>query len=242
MTITSTKKIFEEDSYLKESSAEVVAVSPQGIILDQTIFYAESGGQPGDTGVLILENRDEISVVDTKYLPGRLRIIHILDAELESHYAESLIGQKVITKIDWQRRYQHMKMHSALHILCGIVPYPVTGCAIHDSHARLDFDAEQPFDKEEITEKLMAVINADLPLKVDYVTEQQIKDQQDLVRTVSAAVPEQGGAVRMINITDTDYQPCGGTHVSSTAEIGDVMVNKIKKKSKRNRRVNIVFS
>ncbi|WP_435103081.1 alanyl-tRNA editing protein [Arhodomonas sp. AD133] len=234
--VTPTERLFEEDAYATEGRATVVEVHPQGIILDRTLFYAESGGQPGDTGTLHLPDGRELAVRDTRYLPGKLRVVHVLD----DPQAVSL-GTELAFTVDWDRRYRHMRMHTCLHVLCGLVDAPVTGCSVNAARSRLDFDLpESVFTRETLDERLQAEIAADRPVRHSWHTGAEVAAALADARTVKAPAVSDDTAVRMIEIGGLDLQPCGGTHVRSTGELAGLRIGKIQKKSKHNRRISVV--
>ena len=232
-----TEELFREDSYLKECEATVTAAAPGKVILDRTVFYPAGGGQPGDTGVLVLADGSEIPVTDT--VKDEAGIAHLCaeDAALPAP------GTAVTARLDWDRRYLHMRMHSSLHLLCAVVPCGVTGGQIGAEKSRLDFDiGEHTLDKEQISAELNRLIEEDLPLSHRWISDGELDANPDLVRTMSVQPPRGGGRIRLIDVEGTDLQPCGGTHVARTGEIGKVTVGKIENKGKRNRRVNVVFA
>jgi misacylated tRNA(Ala) deacylase len=234
-----TIRLFEADAYLTEAEGRIVSVSDEGIRLDRTLFYAESGGQPGDSGSLTPDDGEAIEIADVNYAPGRITIVH----KPKSAQRSLLPGQPVRMKIDWQRRYPHMRMHTCLHILCSLVDAPITGCAIHADHARLDFDLEEnTLDKAELTERMNDIIKQDIQVEVLHWPISEVRARPALVRTAFVAPPEIGDTMRIVQILGVDIQPCGGTHVRSTGEIGSVFVRKIEKKSRRNRRVTVAFA
>ena len=236
---TATVRLFEADSYLAEAEARIVSVSERGLCLDQTLFYADSGGQPGDSGVFVTEDGQAIDIVDTTYVPGRITILH----KPKAIALDALEGRTVKMKIDWDRRYRHMQMHTCLHILSGLVNAPVTGCAIHTDHARLDFDLEEnTLDKAALTEQVNEIIQRNVPVEVQNWAMSEVRARSELVRTALVAPPELGNTMRIVQIAGVDIQPCGGTHVRSTGEISTVFVRKIEKKSRRNRRVTLAFA
>jgi misacylated tRNA(Ala) deacylase len=238
MIPVATIRLFEADSYLTEAEGQIVSVSDEGIRLDRTLFYADSGGQPGDIGVLVLDDGQSIEIADANYAPGRITIVHTPKSMPHSFLA----GQRITMKIDWERRYHHMQMHTCLHILCSLVDAPITGCAIHADHARLDFDLEEnTLDKSELTERMNGIIKDDVPVEVRHWPISEVRSRPGLVRTALVAPPEIGDTMRIVQIHGVDIQPCGGTHVRSTGEIGRVFVRKIEKKSRRNRRVTVAF-
>ncbi len=230
-----TEELFREDGYLKSCEAKVTAVDSGFVILDKTVFYPLGGGQPGDTGEMIFADSTKVLIVDT--LKSDQGIQHVLeeDAKLPA------VGETVKVEINWERRHRLMRMHSCMHLLCSIVPFGVTGGSIREDSARLDFDAEQPMDKEAINAELNRLIKEDHPMKMSWISEQELDAQPELVRTMSVQPPRGNGSIRLINFEGVDLQPCGGTHVKSTAEIGAVKIRKIEKKGKHNRRVNIIF-
>ncbi len=232
-----TARLFEQDSYLEETKARVVAVDGKGVALDQTVFYARGGGQPGDQGELVLPSGETLVIVDTVKGEGD-EILHLP--------AEStplpVVGDEVLARIDWQRRHRHMRMHTCMHLLCALVDAPVTGGNLNDQKGRLDFDLpESTVDKQSLTEALNALIQQGLDTSLEWITDDELAAQPELVKTMSVQPPSGAGSVRLLRIGDVDLQPCGGTHVANTREIGAVRVSKIEKKSRLNRRINVVF-
>ncbi len=230
-----TIELFREDSYLKSCDAIVTAVDENGIILDRTVFYPMGGGQPGDIGSLILENGDRAQIIDTQKVEADIHHIAADGAPLPA------AGDKVRAEIDWNRRHRLMRMHTCMHLLCSIIPLGVTGGSIRDGSARLDFDAPDPLDKIEVTEKLNALIEQKHDVETRWISDQELDAQPELVRTMSVEPPRGGGRVRLVDVKGVDLQPCGGTHVKNIGEIGRVRVKKIEKKGKHNRRINVVF-
>lgn len=233
-----TEELFREDSYLKTCEATVMAVNPDGIVLDRTVFYPEGGGQPGDMGELRTADGRAVPITDTR--KGGEGIVHV-PAEGAPALA---VGDAVTAEIDWDRRYLHMRVHTALHLLCSQVEGAVTGGSVGAGKGRLDFDipGERP-DKEALTAKLMAIVEADHPLSISWIADEELEANPDLVRTMSVKPPMGSGKVRMIRVGDgVDFQPCGGTHLRSTGEIGKVAVGKIENKGKQNRRINIALA
>jgi misacylated tRNA(Ala) deacylase len=232
-----TEELFREDSYLRSADAVVTAAEGGAVRLDRTIFYPMGGGQPGDTGVLRRADGSLLRIVDTRKDPAG--ILHLL-AEGEALPA---VGEPLVAEIDWDRRYRHMRMHTCLHLLCAVVPAGVTGGQIGADRSRLDFDVgELKLDKDEITAGLNALITADHQAMPRWITEEELAAQPDLVRTMSVKPPTGAGRVRLLDIAGVDLQPCGGTHVRQTGEIGPVAVEKIESKGKRNRRVVIALA
>lgn len=234
-----TDKLFRDDAYLKSCEAKVTGVDPTGgVILDRTVFYPNGGGQPGDTGRLMLEDGSALAIVDTRKGESEGAIAHIL-ADSASAPA---IGARVKAELDWDRRYAHMRIHSCLHLLSAVLPYPVTGGQIAADKGRLDFFLPDPPDKQDVTDKLNALIEEDLPVESDWISDEHLAANPDLVKTMSVKPPTGAGRVRLIRIADRDLQPCGGTHVKRTGEIGRVFVRKIESKGKQNRRVVVAFA
>ncbi len=232
-------EIFRADAYARECQAVITDAAPGVIRLDQTVFYPMGGGQPGDTGVLIRTDGEEIKVLDTQKNSDNQEIIHIIDKNLPLPNT----GTNVTARIDWQRRYCHMRIHTCLHLLCAVVPFGVTGGQIGEGRGRLDFDIDNAsLDKETITSELNRLITEDHKVGSRWITDEELKAQPELVRTMSVAPPNGQGMVRLLEIDSVDLQPCGGTHVLRTNEIGPVLVRKIENKGKHNRRVNIMLA
>ena len=232
--------LFREDSYLKECEARVVALTEQGsIVLDRTVFYATSGGQPGDTGALITTSGTRVPI-STAILPtpqNRNR------ACTRAGSPPLAVGDEVVAAIDWDRRYPRMRMHTALHLLSAALPHAVTGGSVGDGEGRLDFDIpDAGLDKEAITTRLCDMIAADAPVTHRWISDAELEANPGLVKTMSVSPPVGTGRVRLILIAGLDLQPCGGTHVRSTGEIGLVQVTQIEKKGKQNRRVRLALT
>ena len=238
----STDCLFREDAYLKECSATVVGLTDAGgIVLDRTVFYAASGGQPADRGVLTTATGDAILIEGARYTDaGKTEIAHLPAATSGPRLK---LGEPVHAMVDWELRYARMRMHTALHLLSAVLPYPVTGGSVGDTDGRLDFDIpEAGLDKDEITKKLAKMIAAGADVTSRWITDQELEASPGLVKTMSVKPPLGTGRVRLIEIVGYDLQPCGGTHVRKTNEIGDVRVTQIEKKGKLNRRVRIAFA
>ena len=234
--------LFREDSYLKECSASVVGLTEAGgVVLDRTVFYAASGGQPADRGVLTTATGDAILIESAGYTdPEKTEIAHL---PATTSGPSLKVGEPVHAVIDWSLRYARMRMHTALHLLSAVLPYPVTGGAVGDSDGRLDFDIpEAGLDKEEITRRLAKMIAAGAEVRSRWITDTELEANPGLIKTMSVKPPMGTGRVRLIEIVGYDLQPCGGTHVRATNEIGDVRVTQIEKKGRQNRRVRIAFA
>lgn len=234
-----TLPLFRDDAYLTQTSAVVTGVNERsGIILDQTVFYPTGGGQPGDKGKLILADGTNIEIVTAVKGDTPDEIVHV-PAE-GSPLPE--VGAEVTAEIDWDVRHRLMRMHSCLHLLSAVLPYPVTGGQVSDGKGRLDFDLpEATLDKEEITAELNRIINENHALTSDWISEEELDAKPELVKTMSVQPPRGAGRIRLIKVEGVDLQPCGGTHVCNTSEIGEVRVRKIEKKGRQNRRVSLEF-
>ncbi len=236
-----TTALFLDDAYACEAPGRVAAVTDQrGVVLNGSIFYAQGGGQPGDTGSLVWDGA-EMGVANT--VKGEAGAIVLLPAEGAPLPAP---GQDVTQRLDWDRRYRHMRVHTALHLLSVVIPLPVTGGAITEVKGRLDFDMpEAPQDKEALQAALDELIARDLPVSDDWITDDELAANPGLVKTMSVMPPMGAGRVRLIRIGEgadqVDLQPCGGTHVRRTGEIGRVSLGKIEKKGAQNRRVNLLL-
>ena len=234
-----TEEIFREDAYVKQCEARVTAVDDAGIHLDRTVFYPMGGGQPGDTGFLRLEDGSQIPIADTRKDAVSGDIVHIPGGEAPA----GLEGQQVEACIDWDRRHRLMRMHTLMHLLCSVIPAGVTGGSIRDGSGRLDFDLpESTLDKEHITAELNRLVEENHPVSSRWISDEELSSNPELVRTMSVKPPMGSGKVRIMNVEGVDLQPCGGTHVAATGEIGRVRVRKIEKKGKHNRRVNLEFA
>ncbi|HEX2727653.1 MAG TPA: alanyl-tRNA editing protein [Beijerinckiaceae bacterium] len=231
-----TALLFRDDAYAQTCDATVLEVTPQGIILDRTVFYAQGGGQPGDVGTLRNRDGTGMAIANTVYGPDRASIMHVPAAGA----APLNPGDPVTAHLDWTRRYLRMRVHTALHLLSVVLPYPVTGGAIGDGDGRLDFDIpEGGLDKGALTDKLNALIARDDLVRERWITDDELDANPSLVKTMAVKPPRGSGRIRLIEIGDIDLQPCGGTHVRRTGEIGPVLVTDVEKKGKQNRRVRI---
>ena len=233
--------LFRKDSYLKDCDAKVVAINPDGgIVLDRTVLYANSGGQPADRGALIAKSGATLPLGNVVYCdPGKTVIAHL---PAPGASADLAVGDAVQATIDWSVRHARMRMHTALHLLSAALPYPVTGGSIGETESRLDFDIpEAGLDKDEITQKLAAMIASDAKVLSRWISDAELEANPALVKTMAVKPPMGTGQVRLVEIVGLDLQPCGGTHVRSTAEIGAVRVTQIEKKGKLNRRVRLAL-
>jgi misacylated tRNA(Ala) deacylase len=233
-----TEFLFRDDAYARSCVARVASADGRGIRLDRTVFYPMGGGQPGDSGVLRLATGETIAIADTVKGDSSDEVIHIPAAGriLPSP------GTELTAEINWERRHRLMRMHTCLHLLCAVVPGAVTGGQVGDGRGRLDFDVPgSHLDKEAITARLNQLILAAHPVAPHWISDEELAAQPDLVRTMSVQPPIGTGRVRLVEIAGVDLQPCGGTHVASTAEIGPVTVSKIENKGRQNRRVILAF-
>jgi misacylated tRNA(Ala) deacylase len=236
-----TTLLFRDDAYLPAAEATVVGVNDRrGIILDRTVFYATGGGQPGDTGRLERAGAAPIAIATTVYGEDKGEVVHVpgeADALPEP-------GETVRAALDWERRYRHMRIHTGLHLLSVVLPFPVTGGSIGAEEGRLDFDLEggEVPAKEAIEERLNALVAADHAVSQEWITDDELLANPGLVKTMKVKPPMGSGRVRLVRIGDIDLQPCGGTHVRSTGEIGRLVIGKIESKGRQNRRVRIRFA
>lgn len=245
-----TQDLFRQDAYLQQCEARVSAIDEHGIVLDRTVFYPLGGGQAGDTGVLTQADGSTIAIMDTrkgKDADGRptAAIVHVPAPGQEALLARIAVGTEVGARIHWARRHRLMRFHTATHLLCHLIPVPVNGCSITPDYARMDLHMTDPLDKDELTQGLARLVAQSHPLTVGSITDEELDANPSLVKSMSVAPPRGSGAVRTIRIGDAtliDLQPCGGTHVANTAEIGRVVVTKIEKKSASTRRVVLGFA
>ncbi|MGX1497207.1 alanyl-tRNA editing protein [Roseibium aggregatum] len=233
-----TTPLFRDDAYLRTCEAEVIGVNERGgIVLDRTVFYATGGGQPGDSGALELEDGTKLEIATAVYEEDKKTIVHVPSE------GQNLpgTGSRVTAHIDWARRYRLMRMHTALHLLSVALPFPVTGGQIGDPEGRLDFDmGDETIDRDALVEKLNALASGDHEVTTQWITDEELDANPGLVKTMSVKPPRGSGKVRLVRIgSDVDLQPCGGTHVTRTSEIGVLDLGKIENKGKQNRRVRI---
>ncbi len=234
-----TRMLFRDDAYLKEAEACVMDLTPEGhIVLDQSVFYPRGGGQPGDSGTLTWDGGELRIAEAVKHGDDAMALVAMEDG------GRPTPGTTVTQRLDWDRRHAHMRVHTALHLLSVVIPLPVTGGAITAEKGRLDFDMpEAPEDRDAVEEALNALVERDLPVSEDWITDEELAANPGLVKTMSVQPPVGQGRVRLVRIgtgpEQVDLQPCGGTHVSRTAEIGRLRLGKIEKKGRQNRRVSI---
>lgn len=233
--------LYRDDFYLSTAEAVVTAIHEDGgIELDQTCFYATSGGQPGDTGFLERSDGSKIALGQTKHGMTKDIIVHVpLEGEVQP-----LAGEKLVLHIDWQRRYKLMRMHTACHLLSVVCPYPITGAAVGVDDSRVDFDMSETIDKDEVTAKMMALVHENHPVYLQWITDEELAANPGLVKSKNVRPPVGLGRVSLVCIGENsavDSQPCGGTHVSETQEVGSIYIAKIEKKGKENRRFRIRF-
>jgi misacylated tRNA(Ala) deacylase len=236
-----TEELFREDANLLNCEAVVVGVSEAGVVLDRTVFYPQGGGQAGDAGELVLADGRRIAIADTRKhpeLPGV--IVHVPAPSADLAGLEP--GTALTAHIDAARRMAHRRFHTATHLLCALVPHPVDGCSITASYARLDFHMNEPLDKEALTAGIARLVAEAHPVSHRWITEAELDANPHIVRSMSVQPPRGQGRVRVLEIEGVDRQPCGGTHVANTADIGAVVVTKIEKKSAMTRRVVLGFA
>ena len=233
----SSEALFQRDAYLKYCDARVVECGAPGIVLDRTVFYPVGGGQPGDTGWLRAPDGRSARILDTRKAEAG-RIVHV--PESASH--ELQVGDEVRAEIDWERRHAHMRMHTALHLLGSILRFGVTGGQIAADKSRLDFDTQDEIDRERVSGALNELIRADSRVNSYWITEEELARQPELIRTMSVRPPSGVGRIRLLEIPGVDLQPCGGTHVARTGEIGPMQVTKVESKGRHNKRVYVSFA
>ena len=228
-----TEELFRRDSYIRECDAEVTAIDDRAVAVNRTVFYPLGGGQPGDTGTMSWPTGNA-RIVDTRYGESG-EILHFV----EDGCTLPAVGDTVHLALDWERRYRHMRMHTAMHLLGAVLKYGVTGGNISADKSRLDFDMEDSVDKEAVAAAIQSLVEEDHPISCRRISDAELDANPELVRTMSVQPPRGKGEVRLLEIKDVDLQPCGGTHLGSTAEVGKVRIGKFEKKGRRNRRVNI---
>ncbi len=245
-----TQDLFRHDAYLRECPATITSISEAGIVLDRSVFYPLGGGQAGDSGSLLLADGSSLAIADTrkgKDAEGKPTsdIVHVPAPGQESLLAQLKAGDAVTARIDWERRHRLMRFHTTTHLLCHLVPQLVNGCSITPDYARLDFNMTDPLEKEALTEGIARLVAAGHPITVSSITDEELDANPALVKSMSVQPPRGTGRIRTIRVGADqmiDFQPCGGTHVANTAEIGAVVVTKIEKKSATTRRVVLGFA
>jgi misacylated tRNA(Ala) deacylase len=239
-----TEQLYRTDAYLRDCTARVIAVNERGgVILDRTVFYAAAGGQPGDKGTLDTGEGGSCPIATTVYDADKATIVHV-PAEGAT---PPTLGQNVRAILDWETRARLMRMHTGLHLLCSLVKFPVTGGQVGADEGRLDFDIEDAsaVDKDKLSADLAGLIAANHPVTERWITDAELEANPGLVRTMAVKPPMGTGKVRLVVIGENgavDLQPCGGTHVRTTGEIGQIVVTKIEKKGKLNRRIRVAFA
>lgn len=234
-----TQDLFREDAQLRECEATLLRADERGLLLDRTVFYPQGGGQAGDAGMLTLPGGRELVIADTRKGEGG-EILHLPAPDQD--LAGLAVGTPVTARIDWQRRHAHMRFHTATHLLCALVPHPVDGCSITAGYARLDFHMTDALDKDALTAGIARLVAEARPVSHSWISDEELDANPGLVRSMSVQPPRGSGRVRVLRIDGVDLQPCGGTHVANTAEIGAVVVTKIEKKSAKTRRVVLGFA
>jgi misacylated tRNA(Ala) deacylase len=257
-----TQDLFRQDAYLQECTAKIVAVTQEGVVLDRTVFYPLGGGQAGDAGALVLPDGTLVTIMDTrkcKDVEGKptAGIFHVsanhLGLQANEISREQLLNYEqlktdmgsITARIDWPRRHRLMRFHTATHLLCHIVPQLVNGCSITPDAARMDFSMTDPLDKDALTEALAKLVDAALPVTVGSITDAELDANPALVKSMSVSPPRGSGVIRTIRVGNEqliDLQPCGGTHVANTSEVGRVVITKIEKKSATTRRIVLGFA
>jgi misacylated tRNA(Ala) deacylase len=240
-----TEALFREDATLLQCEATVLACDEAGVVLDRTVFYPLGGGQAGDAGTLTAANGAVLPIADARKHPARPGdILHVpaAGAELSALRSAFVPGTRVVATIDAARRRAHMRFHTATHLLCALVPHPVDGCSITAGYARLDFHMNEPLDKQTLTDGIARLVAEARPVRHRWISEAELDANPQLVRSMSVQPPRGTGRVRVLEIEGVDLQPCGGTHVFNTAEVGPVIVTKIEKKSAMTRRVILGFA
>ncbi|CAG1019415.1 Alanine--tRNA ligase [Burkholderiaceae bacterium] len=237
-----TAELFREDAQLRECEARITAFDERGIRLDATVFYPHGGGQAGDSGELRFADGRCIAIADTRKGDTPGEIVHVPASGQDALLATLRRGDALTAHIDWTRRHRHMRFHTATHLLCALVPHPVDGCSITAAYARLDFHMSEPLDKEALSAGLARLVAEAHPVSQRWISDAELDANPGLVRSMSVQPPRGTGRVRLLEVAGVDLQPCGGTHVANTAEIGAVVVTKIEKKSAMTRRVVLGFT
>jgi len=237
-----TEELFRDDAHLTACTATIESIDASGIRLDRTVFYPHGGGQAGDAGLLLLPDGRELAIADTRKAPEPGAIVHVPAAGQDALMAALAPGSAVQARIDWPRRQRHMRFHTTTHLLCALVPHAVDGCSITANYARLDFHMCEPLEKDQLTRGIARLVAEAHPVRHRWISDAELDANPQLVRSMSVQPPRGTGRVRLLEIEGVDLQPCGGTHVANTAEIGPVIVTKIEKKSAMTRRVVLGFA
>jgi len=236
-----TTALFRDDFYLSTTEAIVTGIREDGgIELDQTCFYATSGGQPGDNGFFERADGSRIEIATTRHGDTKDIIIHVPAADQPA----ALVGEKLVLHIDWPRRYKLMRMHTACHLLSVVCQFPITGAAVGEDESRVDFDMSETIDKDEVTAAMMKLVDGNHPIYLQWITDEELAANPEIVKSKNVRPPVGLGRVSLVCIGENaaiDSQPCGGTHVSETQEVGPIFIAKIEKKGKENRRFRIRF-
>ena len=234
--MSATVLLFQQDAYLRSCTATVIESGESGVVLDRTVFYPLGGGQPGDTGVLRATDGREWRVTDARKGEGG-RVLHLV----EPSTSPPAPGTTVEAHLDWERRHAHMRMHTCLHLLGSVLRFGVTGGQITADKGRLDFDTQEEIDRDVVTAAVNVLVAANHAVRTLWITDDELDRQPELVRTLSVQPPRGAGRIRLLDIAGVDLQPCGGTHVAATGEIGRVAVTKVENKGRRNKRVYVAF-
>ncbi|WP_353193196.1 alanyl-tRNA editing protein [Pandoraea pnomenusa] len=241
-----TEALFRQDAYLRQCEARITHIDETGIMLDRTVFYPLGGGQAGDAGALVLADGTRLTIADTRKSKQEGATpddaVHVPAEGQGDVLAGLAIGDTVRAEIDWERRFRHMRFHTASHLMCAVLPHPVDGCSITTEYARLDFVTNEPIERETVEAGLAALVAAARSVAIDSISDEEMAARPELVRTMSVKPPVGLGRVRLVRIEGIDLQPCGGTHVANTSEIGALRVAKIEKKTSRTRRVVLAFA
>ena len=237
-----TEAIFREDAYRRDAEAVVLTVNDRGgVILDRTIFYATSGGQPGDTGAFVRADGSRVAIAATVTGETKDEIIHVP----ATGEGVPVVGERINLSIDWERRLKLMRMHAACHLLTVVCPFPITGASVGEEDSRVDFDIpEAGYSKEEVTARMMELVSANHPISTRWITDDELAANPGLVKSKNVRPPMGSGRIRLVLIGENgsvDSQPCGGTHVADTSEIGEIHIGKIEKKGRENRRFRLRF-
>ncbi len=241
-----TEALFRQDAYLRQCEARITHIDETGIMLDRTVFYPLGGGQAGDTGGFVLADGTRLTIADTRKSKREGATpddaVHVPAEGQEALLARLSVGDTVRAEIDWERRFRHMRFHTASHLMCAVLPHAVDGCSITTEYARLDFVTNEPIEREAVEAGLAVLVAAARPVAIDSISDEEMAERPELVRTMSVKPPVGLGRVRLVRIEGIDLQPCGGTHVANTSEIGALRVAKIEKKTSRTRRVVLAFA